>query len=65
MRSARTPKPKAAPQPSECQRGKQDTEHECLIFTLPWDCPARLHLEDLEHPEDFRRRLAEWLLRQR
>lgn len=36
-----------------------------LTFTLPEDCPARLHLEDLEHPEDFTRRLAEWLMRQR
>lgn len=65
MRSARTQKPQAAPQPPEPKGDNYQTKQEGLAFTLPWDCPARLHLEDLEHPEDFRRRLAEWLLRQR
>lgn len=36
-----------------------------LIFTMRDDCPARLCPEDLQEPERFHRRLAEWLLGQR
>lgn len=46
-----------------CPSGSRQ-ERDCFCW-MEADVPARLRPSDLQNPEDFHRRLAEWLMEQR
>ena len=46
------------------QEGRDRLHGDCVCFMLE-DVPARLRPSDLQNPEDFHRRLAEFLMEQR